>query len=186
MVSYNNSTQTADVRPMVKRQVPTDDETGRIAEELPVIPTVPVIFPNGGDFFISFPLAVGDTGLLVFSERSIQSWRQTGDVSDPGDVCMHDIESAVFIPGLRTAKDPISGTSGSNMVIAKEGGLAITVTASQMQVGGSSDAAALASVMESWKTIFNSHTHPAPGGATSATATPFTGSAASTKLKVGG
>jgi hypothetical protein len=69
--SYNASKQTADVLPMIKRQVP-DGDGGYTLEDLPVLPNVPVAFPRGGGgFFMSFPLQKGDFVFVVFSERAI-------------------------------------------------------------------------------------------------------------------
>lgn len=193
--SYDSASQTADIEPMIKRGVPTGGEEDEVVlETLPVLPSVPVLFPSGGQCFVTFPLAVGDPVLLVFSERDTSHYRATGAVSDPGVPTMHGLSGAVAIPcafGPRSAA--MSGVSSTDLVVGRQGGLAnITVKSGTTEVGGSSDAAALASRVKALETAFLGHTH---GGVTTGSGTTGTRSAMpayvaqsfdSTRLKVGG
>lgn len=100
VVSYDAATQTADVRPAVKSF--SRDAKGAItAATQPVIPAVPVAFPEGGGFSITWPLEAGDPVLLVFCERSLDEWRSvTGDDHEPQDPARrHDLMDAIAIPG---------------------------------------------------------------------------------------
>lgn len=164
--SYDAATQTADIEPMIKRGVPTGGEEDEVAlETLPVLPSVPILFPSGGQCFVTLPLAVGDPVLIVFCERDTSQFRGTGAVSDPGVPTMHGLSGAVAIPcafGPRSAA--MSGVSTADMVLGRANGLAnITVKSARVEVGGSSDAAALASRVKALETAFLSHTH---GGVT--------------------
>lgn len=68
---------------------------------LPVIQNVPVAMPVGQDWSIKLPIAVGDTGYLLFSDRSLDSWLAgSGGITDPQDSRTHDISDATFVPGL--------------------------------------------------------------------------------------
>jgi hypothetical protein len=99
--SYDETTQTAEVLPMIRRAIP--DELGEIQHEaLPKIPNVPILFPRGsGDSFsLTWPLASGDFVLLVFNSWATGQWRETGDVSDPVDLRKHGLGSPVAIPGI--------------------------------------------------------------------------------------
>lgn len=87
---YHASEQMADVRPEVQPG----------GEELPVLTSIPVIWPRGGDGFLHMPLRRGDTGLLVCCESDIGQWRERNGPGDPGDVGRHELGFAVFIPGL--------------------------------------------------------------------------------------
>lgn len=97
--SYDAAKQVATVQPAVKR-VLLDDDGEQVEEDFPPLQNVPVIWPGGGGFYMHFPLATDDAGLLVFSERSFTEWRSTGLVSAPGDLRLHALH-AVFQPGLR-------------------------------------------------------------------------------------
>lgn len=145
--SYDPATQTANVKPMIKRVSREGVDAGgvdgtRVVDELPVIPAVPVVWPRGGGYFMTFPLATGDSGLIVFSARDIGAWRDSGQVSDPGDEGLHTLSGAVFIPGLETvAKKLTNADAGTgHAVIGKEGGTQIHIDASAVQLGAAGGA----------------------------------------------
>lgn len=98
--SYDATTQTADVVPLIRHQVPQPDGTYTY-EELPVIPSVPVVFPRAGSWFLAFSIRPGDTVQLLMNDCAIGHWR-TGDgsVANPQDLRRHHIAHAVAIPGL--------------------------------------------------------------------------------------
>lgn len=85
----------------------------------PIIVDVPVIWPTaaGGTAGIRLPIATGDTGLLIVSDRAIERWRKgTGGQVDPADSRTHNIADAVFVPGLTTDSGALSiGYSGTNL-----------------------------------------------------------------------
>lgn len=76
---------------------------------LPPITDVPVLQPrsNGGEAFISMPVIKGDTGMLVFQERSIDKWLVKGGEVDPKDGRKFDLSDAVFILGLYDHSKPL-------------------------------------------------------------------------------
>lgn len=189
--SYDSDAQTADVKPMIRRLVPTPDED-QIAEELPVIYSVPVCHPGGNGWGLHIPLAAGDTVLLVFSQWDPSEWRRTGDIASPPDQRSHNMSHAIAIPGYRSTRAPISGASASDVTFMKDG-FGITIKTDKVEIGGSSDAAALASKVDDLISNFNSHIHTTtatvgtgPVGTISPTTSTVSGSAASSKLKLGG
>ncbi len=90
-----NSDGTVDLSPAVKRVRHDDSEY-----ELPIIPTVPVSYPSSKAYEISFPMSVGDEGLLIFSERDISGFLSTGKVSRPPVLRKHDLTDAIFFPTM--------------------------------------------------------------------------------------
>jgi hypothetical protein len=148
VVSYSASSQTATVRPMIPR-VLRDSVGERVVEGLPLIPNVPICFPRGGGFFCSFPLAVGDTVMLVFAERSLDRWRSTGEVVDPADTRTHSLAGAWAYPGGFPTGDELDDADASSMVIGKDGGPQVVVDGSYVHVGGdtSSQFVALANLV---------------------------------------
>ncbi len=121
--SYDASKQTCDVLPMLKKQTP-NGQGGYTTEDLPVLPNVPVAFPRGGGFFMSFPLAKGDFVMLVFHERAIGAWRKKGEATAPGDLRMHSLAGAVAYPGLYPNDDALDDAHTANMVLGKDGSTA--------------------------------------------------------------
>jgi len=122
VVSYDETKQTATVRPGVQRAIQNASDGSKILEDLPTIQDVPVAWPRGGGggWFLTMPLAAWDTGLLIFCERDIGMWRATGEYRavDPGDQRTHGLSGAVFLPGLKLASKAISGLPANEAVLA--------------------------------------------------------------------
>ncbi len=126
--TYNSATQTATVELQVKRALPTDDPTTPYTtEDLPVLENIPVQFPRTNSFALTFPLAAGDTGLVVFSEVSIDQWRSKGLNTTPGDIGRHTLTGGVFQPGLVPVARAITDIIGSDLVLGKIGGAQVRV-----------------------------------------------------------
>lgn len=89
------------LQPLLKRKL----VTGALID-LPVITNVPVMFQRSGRFVFSFPLAVGDTGLVVFAERSMDNWLVQGGTADPADPRKFDLSDGIFFPGLYPFNNP--------------------------------------------------------------------------------
>jgi hypothetical protein len=99
------STNFVSVQPLLKRKY-----TDGTLVELPVIQNVPVLSPNNGTYWIRLPMKVGDTGLVLISERSLDVWKVSGGSVDPNDPRTHDLTDGVFIPGLYPMSKPIIPT----------------------------------------------------------------------------
>jgi hypothetical protein len=95
--SYDPATQTASVQPAIKRVF-----TEKGAVSLPLCVDVPVAFPGGGDFFLTFPVKPGDECILLFSERCIDYWFANGGVQLPAEYRLHDLSDAVAQVGLNS------------------------------------------------------------------------------------
>jgi len=117
------SAQTVDVRPLLLNRL-IDDAGDITQEEIPVLPSVPINWPRAGGFFITMPITVGDTGLLIFPDFSIDQWRAKGGTIpvDPLDLRSHSVTSAVFVPGLHAKNNTLADAHASNMVLGKDGG----------------------------------------------------------------
>ncbi len=159
VVSYDATTKTATIQPAIKR-VLFDDADDRVVETIPPIPNVPVEFPGAGSLTLHFTLAAGDTGRLNFCTNSIAEWRQTGKVSEPASLKLHDLGSCTFTPGLRHRSNVNPDTDES---IGKPGGLRLSFTETAIKAGLGAEAVALASLVEARisaiETWAAAHTH---------------------------
>lgn len=115
--SYTASEQRATVVPLLQRRT----ATGEVISA-PPISDVPVLFPRGGGFAFTLPLAAGDVGLLLCSDRSLDRWLEQGGVVDPQSRRHHSLTDALFLPGLHHWGDPIDTADAGSLVIAKEDG----------------------------------------------------------------
>lgn len=118
--SYDPATQTISARAVVRRGFATEDGE-RATEELPVLNNVPVGFPGGTRGWITWPVAVGDTVLLLIGELSHDRWLQIGGAGvDPGDDRRFNLSDAFAIPAFRDFAHPISPVETDAMVVHTE------------------------------------------------------------------
>jgi hypothetical protein len=116
---YDAATQLADVQPSIQRRFRKPDGTEG-TRDFPVIVNVPVAFPRAGGFFLSFPVAVGDFVLLVFSERSIDQWLEKGGIQDPIVTTLHDLSDAIAIPGVYPKGGKLASAHAQHMVLGPD------------------------------------------------------------------
>lgn len=151
IVAYDETTNTAFVKPMIKRAL-FDDNNERTYEELPDIPFVPVIWPRAGKFVLSLPLEEGDPVLLLFVDVSMAEWRATGDLSEPTDARRHSVGWPVAIPGLYPDTQTMGDGAArkTNVIFGRHDGDArIEISAEEIKIGRSaSDFVALAAKVD--------------------------------------
>lgn len=179
VTSYDFRAQKAVVQPLINRRY----ADGRI-EPYPVINNVPVIFPRCGGASFTFPVKVGDTVLLVFSDRSIESWSESGGQVNPDDNRMHNINDAIAIPGLipfstksmaKNNDDVLLTYAGAEIEIKKDGKInmksprvkidapEVYMTGNLMVKGDISDRDGERGTFQHFRDIYNIHVHPENG-----------------------
>ncbi len=68
---------------------------------LPILQDIPVMWPSGGGSLITFPVAVGDDVLIIFSMRSIVEFQLSDEGTvDPFDSRLHNISDGYCLVGL--------------------------------------------------------------------------------------
>jgi hypothetical protein len=93
--AYDYTKQKAEVTPLVKRRYTDGTE-----EAFPRIVNVPVVLPRSATASLTFPIEKGDTGLLVFNERSLDRWLSKGGLTEAALLRKFDLSDVVFIPGM--------------------------------------------------------------------------------------
>lgn len=141
---FDPARQTVDVLPLIKESVVLDDGTVQ-TETLPVLVSVPVLFPRAGGYFISLPVVPGDTVLLIFNERSIDKYFFSGGKIpvDPVDLRKHDLSDAVALVGFVPVTKPLTEELSSGAVFGKEKGAQLRATGSAIEVTTKGSPAAL-------------------------------------------
>lgn len=100
------SQQVVDVKPIL-----VDTYLDSRGVELPPILDVPVILPAGGGGLLSFPVAIGDTVLIISSMRNIDEWKDSREQDNtiiPKDRRSFNLADAIAIPGLFTKNTNLS------------------------------------------------------------------------------
>jgi len=103
------------VRPLIRR---VDPETGE-ESSLPVIVDVPVVYPAGGGFRMSWPLAEGDQVWLAFGSRDIGGWKTAGAAAGGRSSRRASLSDAVAFAGFA----PSSGAPAIELVVTEDGKL---------------------------------------------------------------
>ena len=105
--------------------------------QIPPLVDVPVAFPRGGGYAVTFPLNAGDEGIVIFSERCIDGWWQSGRASEPMDYRQHDLSDGMFYPSICSVPNAIKDfyTGGLSMQ-SLDGSTFIRVTNGTIHIKG--------------------------------------------------
>lgn len=188
VLSYDAATQLADVQVLVRSSFVNAD-TQILETYLPEpIPSVPVLWPSGSGGSITFPLSANDQGFILCAERSIDEWKQTGNIDNTArDLRRFDLADAVFLPGGRAIPNALPSSAFDPA--------ALVIAAALLKLGDSSavDFVALQTLVEgelsALKTAFDAHVHTYIPGTLTPTITgpgptaPAVGSVGATKVK---
>ncbi len=142
--SFDPDAVTAVVQPAIKG-AEKDESGAEVSVNLPLLVDVPVVFPRGGGCTLTFPVKAGDECLVIFADRCIDFWWQSGGIQEPVDERMHDLSDAFCIVGPQSQAKKIGGISttaaqlrtddGSAFIELAAGG-AVTITSPQITING--------------------------------------------------
>lgn len=111
----------------------------------PLILDAPVVFPRGGGVTLTFPVRPGDECLVIFADRCIDFWWQSGGAQLPSRGRGHDFSDAFVIPGPQSQAQKISGISTTAAQLRTDSGAAfielapggaVTITSPQVTING--------------------------------------------------
>jgi hypothetical protein len=116
VVSYDHNLQKAKIKPLLNKKYIESGDT----VELNVIDSVLVVWPSSNDSktFMHLPLFPGDRGVIHFIDRSIEEWLSgEGKEVLPKHKRRHDINDAIFVPGLNPFKKSFSPANNADVII---------------------------------------------------------------------
>ena len=87
----------------------------------PPVADVPVVFP-GGDYALEYELQNGAEGLIVFSQRCVDGWKQSGGVGVNPVARFHHPQDAFFIPGARSLKTAMTDFQNNGIRLRDKAG----------------------------------------------------------------
>jgi hypothetical protein len=121
--SFDADTQTATVQPSLKLKVNVGEGVSYL--DLPVIQNVPVVLPfaQTAGLLLTLPIKPGDECMLVFSDRAIDFFVQSGgmqqtDTSASADTTSprgHNLTDAMCIPGIISNPQAVPKYSTTNI-----------------------------------------------------------------------
>ncbi len=115
--SYDASKRLAEVEVCLN---PTDpmDTTKTVTHG--VIKNVPVEFPGGGGYSLTFPLKEGNGVTLHFHDHSLDEWIERGGVVDVVDLRNHHVKDASAFPGIKAKPDANLAAHADHLVLGKD------------------------------------------------------------------
>lgn len=126
--SFNPEDITCVVQPSLMGQ-DTGSDNNKESNPLQLLTDVPVVFPRGGGCTLTFPVSPGDECLIIFADRCIDFWWQSGGVQEPVSNRMHSLSDAFVIVGPRSQAKKISGISASAAQLRTDDGAAFVEVA---------------------------------------------------------
>ena len=122
--SFDAEKLTCSVAPAIQARVRAADGSFQWVS-LPLLVDCPVIFPNGGDFVITFPVRAGDECLVIFSSRCIDAWWQSAGIQVQAELRMHDLSDGFVLVGPRSQPSILAGqpavSTNSTQLRTKDG-----------------------------------------------------------------
>lgn len=167
VIAFYSERNTADVEIGVRLPVEHFDSDLEM-QDLGVVYDAPILYPAGGGFSIVFPLNVGDSVMLLFSDIPAGEWFESDGSSptEPQDLRRHSLGYPVIFPGGRPVKKVQNAPSNSLKIGSEMGAGVISLQDAQIQIGkNASEFVALSTKIDSFFSsivaAFNAHGHPA-------------------------
>jgi hypothetical protein len=119
IVSFNAETQSAQVTLNVLRVF------GNQTRSYPMLVDVPVFVPAGGTAALTLPVTTGDTCLVLFNDRDMDNWFDSGATAAPNSPRCHSLADGLAIVGFRSKRNPIADYDPDNVVLRNGAGKVI-------------------------------------------------------------
>lgn len=102
VISFDPEKQTIKAQILVREKLKDMDTGSTEWVEIAPIADIPVHYPQGGPFILTFPLKEDDEVILVFADCDYQVWWGLGDIQNWLDRRRHDLSDAFAIPGINS------------------------------------------------------------------------------------
>lgn len=112
----NGQSQRAQVQVGIERV----DINGASFEIKPII-DVPVCFP-GDQWAVEYQIDPGCEGMIFFSQRCTDGWKNTGGVAQNPIGRFHDLQDAFFIPGFRSMPNVLPSFTNNGIRLRNKAG----------------------------------------------------------------
>jgi hypothetical protein len=133
IIKYDSVTKKATVKPSIKKVF-----ANNTVVSMPTVSNVPVVMPRTAIAGLNIPVNVGDSVLLVFSERSLERWLFSGGEVEPGFDRKFDLTDAIAIVGLYSFNAQIHDEKDAAFLYNKTGIIKIDGN-SKIAIGNASD-----------------------------------------------
>lgn len=86
-----------EVEPQIQ-MVARNEDGIETPKDLPALSRIPVGQFKAGGFVVTLPVKAGDEGIILFSDRGLSLWKETGRKAPPRESEFHGLNGAIFLP----------------------------------------------------------------------------------------
>jgi hypothetical protein len=129
ITAFDSVKMTCSIQPVIQGLKFNDG--GSTPIDLPLLVDCPIIFPQGTNCVITFPITIGQECLVIFGSRCIDSWWSLGSFPNgkvttrpPMESRMHDLSDGFCIPGPFSQPSVVPNISTTNIEIRTKDDLA--------------------------------------------------------------
>lgn len=99
-----------------------DNPEGIVKLNYPLLVNCPLMFLSGGSSYLTFPIQPGDTCIILFADKDIDTWFSSGQINIPNSDRTHDLNDAIAIVGIRSLLNKISNYNTNNVSLSDQTG----------------------------------------------------------------
>ncbi len=140
--SFNSSKQTASATINYKKTFfELDAVTGLynpVLVDYPLLMDCPVIVLGGGSAALTFPIQQGDECLVLFNDRSIDNWLESGGGAGVSSPRAHSFADGIILVGLRNSTRSLANYDTSHAaIVSGTGSVGVNVATSKVYIANS-------------------------------------------------
>lgn len=121
VVNFKPAQLTVDVQPTIKIIQQNQDGSFQ-AVQMPLLLDCPVVFQRGGGATLTFPIAAGDECMVVFMNRNMDGWFQSGGVQLPLSARRFDLSDGMALVGPFSKPNAIEAYSATEVQLRNDAG----------------------------------------------------------------
>jgi hypothetical protein len=130
--SFDPAKQTCTASMKYKKTYMQPDATGKYVPQLveyaPLI-DCPVFVLQGGGGALTMPIKKGDTCIILFNDRDLDTWLSSGQITAPATGRLHAFSDAIMLVGIRSLKDALASYDPDYPELKYQGGSSVRVGA---------------------------------------------------------
>lgn len=116
VIAFDPKTQLAQIQIGIVRK-----DVNGVSFNPPPLIEVMVNF-TGGDYSLEFQIDPGNEGFILFSQRCIDGWMNTGGIAENPIMRFHDMSDAAFFPGIRSQPNVLSDFENNGIRLRNKDG----------------------------------------------------------------
>lgn len=105
--AYYPATQTVDISINYQKVIEKDFGYPNQYLAFPLLVKCPVFVLQGGGAYLSFPIIKGDSCIVIFNDRELDTWMASGQITYPHSGRAHDLNDGIAIVGIRSLTNPL-------------------------------------------------------------------------------